>query len=67
LSSGAGPLPTLKKPDETILYHIKGSAPPMSTTAFKQVLGLNLGPHDEWHWAILQARGIPPAAVASSQ
>jgi hypothetical protein len=66
LPASAGPLPTLKKPDETILYHIKGSAPPMSTTAFKQVLGLNLGPNDEWHWAILQARGVPPAAVASN-
>jgi hypothetical protein len=38
----------------------------MSTTAFRQVLGLNLGPNDEWHWAILQARGVPPAAVASN-
>lgn len=60
-SAGVGPLPTLKKPDETFLYHLKGSAPPMSTTAFQQALGLNLGPNDEWHWAILQARGVPPA------
>ncbi len=60
-SSDAGPLPTLKKPDETFLYHLKGSAPPLSTTAFKQALGLNLGPNDEWHWAILQARGVPAA------
>jgi hypothetical protein len=59
-SSGVGPLPALKKPDETFLYHLKGSAPPLSTTAFKQALGLNLGPNDEWHWAILQARGVPP-------
>jgi hypothetical protein len=59
-SSGAGPLPTLKKPDETFLYHLKGSAPPLSTTAFKQALGLNLGANEEWHWAILQARGVPP-------
>ena len=58
-SSGVGPLPTLKKPDATFLYHLKGAAPPLSTTAFKQALGLNLGSNDEWHWAILQARGVP--------
>ena len=60
-SAGVGPLPMLKKPDETFLYHLKGAAPPLSTTAFQQALGLNLGPNDEWHWAILQARGVPPA------
>jgi hypothetical protein len=63
-SSGDGPVPMLKKPDETFLYHLKGSAPPLATTAFTQALGLNLGPNDEWHWAILQARGLPPAAPA---
>ena len=59
-SAGAGPVPMLKKPDITLLYHMKGSAAPFSTTAFKEALGLNLGSNDEWHWAILQARGIPP-------
>lgn len=59
-ATDAGPAPMLKKPDETFLYHLKGSAPPLSTAAFKQALGLNLGPNDEWHWAILQARGLPP-------
>lgn len=63
-SAGTGPEPVLKKPDQTVLYHLKGSAAPLSTTAFKQVLDLNLGPNDEWHWAILQARGVPPAAPA---
>lgn len=66
-ASDAGPAPMLKKPDETFLYHLKGSAPPSSTTAFKQALGLKLGPNDEWHWAILQARGLPPATPAGAQ
>lgn len=66
-ASDAGPAPMLKKPDVTFLYHLKGSAPPSSTTAFKQALGLNLGPNDEWHWAILQARGLPPATPTSGQ
>lgn len=63
-SAGAGPEPVLKKPDQTVLYHLQGSAAPLATTAFKQTLDLNLGPYDEWHWAILQARGVPPAAPA---
>jgi hypothetical protein len=66
-ASDAGPAPMLKKPDETFLYHLKGSAPPSSTAAFKQALGLNLSPNDEWHWAILQARGLPPAAPPTGQ
>jgi hypothetical protein len=63
-SAGGGPEPVLKKPDQTLLYHLKGSAAPLSTTAFKQTLDLSLGPYDEWHWAILQARGVPPASPA---
>lgn len=65
LPTTAGPLPLLKKPDQTFLYHLKGSAAPLSTTAFTQILGLNIGPNDEWHWAILQARGLPPAVPAA--
>jgi hypothetical protein len=63
--NGAGPVPLLKKPDQTFLYHLKGSAAPLATTAFTQILGLNLGPSDEWHWAILQARGLPPVIPAA--
>lgn len=66
-SAGVGPVPMLKRPDQTILYHLKGSAPPLSTTAFKQTLGMDLGPNDEWHWAILQARGVPPATPPAAQ
>jgi len=64
LPASAGPLPQLKKPDQTFLYHLKGSAAPLATTAFTQILGLNLVSNDEWHWAILQARGLPPAVPA---
>jgi len=58
-SANSGPVPMLKKSDITLLYHLKGSAAPGSTTAFEHGLGVNLRPDQEWHWAILQARGIP--------
>lgn len=57
-SAAAGP--TLRRSDITLLYHLKGSAAPFSTASFREALGLNLDPDQEWHWAILQARGLPP-------
>jgi hypothetical protein len=63
-STAAGPVPMLKKADVTVLYHLNGSAPPFTTAAFNQRLGISPGPGDEWHWAILQARGVPPSTPA---
>jgi hypothetical protein len=58
-SANSGPVPMLKKSDLTLLYHLKGSAVPGSTSSFQRNLGLNLSADQEWHWAILQARGTP--------
>jgi hypothetical protein len=49
-----------KHPDVTVLYHLKGSAPPSTTTVFHETLGTALGRDQEWHWAIVQAKGLPP-------
>jgi hypothetical protein len=49
-----------KQSDFTILYHLKGSAAPSSTTIFRQDLGATLGADQDWHWAIIQAQGLPP-------
>ena len=49
-----------KHPDVTVLYHLKGSAPPSATTVFHETLGTPLGHDQEWHWAIVQAKGVPP-------
>ena len=49
-----------KKPDQTILYRMRAASPPSSTTAFSAPLNLDLGSGEEWHWAIVQARGYPP-------
>jgi hypothetical protein len=47
-----------KQPDSTVLYHIKGSAAPSSTTVFHETLGTTLVEGQEWHWAIVQAKGV---------
>jgi len=51
---------TEKRSDLTVLFHIKGSAAPSTTTVFHQSLGVALDPEQDWHWAIVQAKGIPP-------
>jgi hypothetical protein len=52
--------PVEKRRDVTLIYHIRGTAAPSATAIFKTPLNLNLGPDQEWHWAIVQARGVPP-------
>jgi hypothetical protein len=60
------PAPGEKQPDLTVLYHLKGTGAPDSTTVFRADLGGNLGDTKEWHWAIVSARGVPPSASPAS-
>ena len=58
-----------KLPDTTTLYHLRGSAPPDSTSIFRGAIdsGVSdaLAQNKDWHWSIVSARGIPPAAPGS--
>jgi hypothetical protein len=57
-----------KKPDVTMLYRMRAGAAPMSTTVFSAPLNIELAPGQEWHWAIVQAKGYPPrTAIATMQ
>lgn len=49
-----------KKSDTTVIYRMRAAAPPSMTAVFSAPLNLDLAPGDEWHWAIVQARGYPP-------
>jgi hypothetical protein len=49
-----------KAPDSTTLYKMRAAAAPAVITVFKTDLNTPLGPNEEWHWAIVQAKGIPP-------
>src|SRR6266404_1205058 len=51
-----------KLPDLTTLYHLKGTGAPDSTTMFRASVDENFGQPKNWHWAIVSARGIPPAS-----
>ncbi|MGC1227172.1 MAG: hypothetical protein WA859_11880 [Candidatus Sulfotelmatobacter sp.] len=63
--SGAAPGPAYnnlfqKEPDTTVLLRMKGSAEPSATAIFRTTLNFALFPDQEWHWAIIKAKGIPP-------
>lgn len=48
----------VKHSDTTLFYHLKGSAAPSATAVFQDALGITLEPDEEWHWALLSARGV---------
>ena len=49
-----------KQPDVTLLLKVKGSAAPSATALFRTALNFALFPDQDWHWAIVKAKGIPP-------
>jgi len=52
-----------KRPDVTVLYHLKGAAAPYGNTKFRGTMAAPLAPDEDWHWAIVQAKGVPPVAA----
>ena len=54
--------PDQKQPDVTLLLKVKGSAAPSATAIFRTQLNFALFPDQEWHWAIVRAKGVPPPA-----
>ena len=55
-----------KKPDVTVIYRMRAAAPPSAITVFSAPLNLDLASDEEWHWAIVQARGYPPQSYAGN-
>lgn len=49
-----------KTADVTTLYRVRAAAAPSTTTLFRTPLDSEIGPDQEWHWAIVEARGYPP-------
>jgi len=49
-----------KRSDSTILYKMRAAAGPSETAVFTAPLNVEIAPDQEWHWAIMQAKGYPP-------
>jgi hypothetical protein len=58
----ADPATPEKLPDSTLLYHLKATSAPDSITVFRANLLGDFSDVKDWHWALVSARGIPPAA-----
>jgi len=56
-----------KKQDTTVIYRIRAAAPPWSRADFSAPLNMDLAPGDEWHWAIVKAKGYPPQTDSGQQ
>ena len=56
-----------KKPDETTIYRMRAAAAPLSQTTFNTAIDQGVKPEDEWHWAIVEARGYPPQSFTPEQ
>jgi hypothetical protein len=57
--------PAEKRSDSTVLLHMKGTAAPLSTTVYREKLDASLDDKQDWHWAIIDAKGIPPSTIAT--
>ncbi len=64
--SAPGQSPFQKQPDTTILLRVKGSAAPAANAVFRTSLNFALFPDQEWHWAIVKAKGIAPQSKAEA-
>jgi hypothetical protein len=49
-----------KMSDTTVLVHFKDFAAPLATTTLRQHLDAPLSSGEDWHWAIIEAKGVPP-------
>jgi hypothetical protein len=56
-----------KRPDVAVIYRMRAAALPWSNAVFSAPLSLELDPTEEWHWAIVQARGYPPETYVSKE
>jgi hypothetical protein len=60
---------TGKRPDSTVIYHLRGSVSPNSNGTLSAILGsdsnISISGNADWHWALVSARGIPPASQGS--
>lgn len=56
-----------KRPDTAVLYRMRAAAAPFGVTVFAAPLNVEIGPDQEWHWAIVQAKGYPPQQYGAQQ
>ncbi len=56
---------TVKTADKTVIYRMRAAASPTATTVFRAPLDVEIDSGDEWHWAIVEAKGYPPQGYSA--
>ena len=49
-----------RRSDMTLLYHLKATSKPFSTTIFRENIGITPSADEDWRWSIVEAKGIRP-------
>ena len=65
-AQGMATIAVERRSDVTLLYHLKATARPFSTTAFRENIGITPGPDEDWRWSIVEAKGIRPSQAQSA-
>jgi hypothetical protein len=65
-AQSVAPIAVERRSDVTLLYHLKATAKPFSTTSFHENIGITPGPDEDWRWSIIEAKGIRPSQQAQS-
>jgi len=64
-AEGLAPIAVERRSDVTLLYHLKATAKPFSTTEFHENIGITPGADEDWRWSIVEAKGIRPSQAQS--
>jgi hypothetical protein len=58
----SAPVTVERRSDMTLLFHLKATAKPFSTTIFRENIGITPGADEDWRWSIVEAKGIRPGS-----
>jgi hypothetical protein len=59
-AESSGSVTVERRSDMTLLYHLKATSKPFSTTIFRETIGITPSSDEEWRWSIVEAKGIRP-------
>ena len=59
-AGSSAPVTVERRSDMTLLYHLKATAKPFSTTIFRENIGITPSADEDWRWSIVEAKGIRP-------
>jgi hypothetical protein len=62
-AENSAPVAVERRSDMTLLYHLKATAKPFSTTIFRETIGITPAADEDWRWSIVEAKGIRPGQV----